>query len=265
MKKQLIIAFSILFVVIVVLLFMYIEVMMFFGINPIKIVRVKPAELYSDYVTTKDLAEEIFAEELKDTEYTASNIKPIIHVETDCPTNESGWVTYPHGHEWCDRYYRVADMAKASIKKDGKLIDIYCYLDEEKEENRIVTDAYFDDISNGFVDYLSEEIAKIAPHEGIELMYFWGHNLWNGDDNAFPYQLETFDKVLADQSTQIYSIVDVYLTDDAVVDRELCEKVIDLVPFCKNHEVEYHLWQNGGYHVIKCDRNTGELIVDGQE
>ena len=154
-------------------------------------------------------------------------------------------------------------MAKASIKKDGKLINVYCYLDdsEKNSENKIVTDAYFDDIHDGFVNYLSEEIAKIIPHKGLDTMYFWGHYSWDGDDDLFPYQIETFDEVLADQTTKFFSIVDVYLTDDAVLDREKCQKIMDLVPFCENHEVEFHIWQNGRYHVVDSDRNTGELIT----
>ena len=134
MKKRLIIAFSILFVFIVVMLLMFVEVTMFFDVHLINPVRVKPAELYSDYITAKSIAEEIFTAELKNTEYTAMDITPIIHVETDCPTNESGWVTYPHGHQWCKRYYRVSELAKASIRKDGEPITIYCYIDDTKEK-----------------------------------------------------------------------------------------------------------------------------------
>jgi hypothetical protein len=256
MKKRLIIAFSILFVFLVIILFLFVEVVLFFDIPLINPVRVKPAELYADYVDAKNLAEEIFTEELKDTEYMVSQIKPIIEVVYDCPRTESGWVSYPHGHQYCKRYYDVANMAKATIKKDGKNIDIYCYLDEtkNKHESKIFTDAYFKDIYSGLEKYLLDEINKIYKCKNVEIEYFLSQpspiqtaydKLHPYHDRLFPYQDTSFDKLLADQTVKFEVIVRVDLADDVELDEEKSQRLLDLIPYPEVHEMEYRLYING--------------------
>ena len=260
MRKKLIIAFSILFV--------FVVVMLLIDMNIIELVRVKPAELYSDYITAKDIAKEIFTEELKNTEYTALDITPLIHIETDCPTNEFGFISYPHGHQWCKSYYRVSELAKASIRKDGELITIYCYIDDTKEkyEHKIFTDAYFNDIHSGFEEYLSEKITNIYPHKSVDIEYFYGYDSSLFSDmcyhRLFPYQITSFNALLADQTIEFEVIANVYLPDDIELDKEKCQELMDLIPYPQTHVVEFRLWRNGRYDVIERDGNTGEVIFE---
>ena len=129
--------------------------------------------------------------------------------------------------------------------------------------------AYFNDIHSGLEEYLSEEITNIYSHESVDIEYFYGYYSSLFSDRCyyklFPYQITSFDALLADQTIEFKAIANVYLPDDTELDKEKCQELMDLIPYPKTHVVEFRLWRNGRYNVIERDENTGEVIVDFQE